>query len=585
MPVYLHDLLTSLLLYVFVGVACWGLGRAVARCLRIGMSRAERLFSPIWLGVAAVMLFLQVWHCFRPISWTAGVVGFGAGIALACPALYRAARQRWGRISRGGLACATLLLIIAIAAGTRAMFVPSTYDTGLYHLPMIRWLNEYPIVPGLGNLYTSLAYNQSSFLFVAALNFYPFGNHGHNVAASFLFLLAVGECLRLLFAAWPGRPGREKEMSYKALLALLLLPVLGIAVGLSSLSSPSPDIVADLLEFAIFLRLAGIVCDRIGSRAAISQSAVILVLASLAVTVKLSTAAYAGLAALIALSACLFRHTASWRQLFRGVERAMVWSFAALAVWVLRGIVWSGYPAFPSPFMRLNFDWAVPLDRARLCKDTILGWSRMGNEHWREALGNWNWVVPHLQALCRNGWAMAACLGWIVSAVWLLRLPPIRRRETLPYFLAVIPPLGGLVFWFMTAPDIRFAKALFCILLLAAVSPCLAGMQGRLRYRAAWAGFVSLCIAGVLLGAEFLASKPGRIAAVVSRGYAEWPPTPLLTLRTTRYGARVFVAVNGEEQIWDAPLPATPELDPGLCLRGSDLRSGFCIRSDEPRRK
>ena len=58
----------------------------------------------------------------------------------------------------------------------------SNLDSVGYHLSNIKWVNEYPIVGGLGNLVTGFANNNSWFLFVAFLNFFPIINNGHVIA-------------------------------------------------------------------------------------------------------------------------------------------------------------------------------------------------------------------------------------------------------------------------------------------------------------------------------------------------------------------------------------------------------------------
>lgn len=42
------------------------------------------------------------------------------------------------------------------------------YDSDLYHAQSIRWIEEYGVVPGLGNLHERFAYN-SSFFALSAL--------------------------------------------------------------------------------------------------------------------------------------------------------------------------------------------------------------------------------------------------------------------------------------------------------------------------------------------------------------------------------------------------------------------------------
>ena len=88
-----------------------------------------------------------------------------------------------------------LLVITTIWIAILSMSSPTIFDDGLYHFNSIRWLNEYPIVLGLGNLHSRLAFNQSFFAYVAYLNIYPVFNHGYNLANSFLWLVLLAECL------------------------------------------------------------------------------------------------------------------------------------------------------------------------------------------------------------------------------------------------------------------------------------------------------------------------------------------------------------------------------------------------------
>lgn len=45
---------------------------------------------------------------------------------------------------------------------------PQHYDTSLYHVQAIRWIEEYGVVPGLGNLHNRFVYN-SAFMPLQAL--------------------------------------------------------------------------------------------------------------------------------------------------------------------------------------------------------------------------------------------------------------------------------------------------------------------------------------------------------------------------------------------------------------------------------
>lgn len=58
--------------------------------------------------------------------------------------------------------------IIVIAVMTWTVGYPQHYDTSLYHYQAIKWIEEYGVVPGLGNLHNRFAYN-SAFMALQAL--------------------------------------------------------------------------------------------------------------------------------------------------------------------------------------------------------------------------------------------------------------------------------------------------------------------------------------------------------------------------------------------------------------------------------
>ena len=70
------------------------------------------------------------------------------------------------------------------SARVKALDLPRNIDSRMYHFQSIRWINEYPIVAGLGNLSLQLGLNQSYFLLVAFLNVFPFFGQGYHVLDS-----------------------------------------------------------------------------------------------------------------------------------------------------------------------------------------------------------------------------------------------------------------------------------------------------------------------------------------------------------------------------------------------------------------
>lgn len=139
---------------------------------------------------------------------------------------------------------------------------------------------------------------------------------------------------------------------------------------------------------------------------------------------------------------------------------------------------------------------------------------------------------------------------------------PVRNRWKSA--ILIVAPAASLIFWFFTAPDIRFAHASFLLLPVACALLLLARLP-RVTVPIAAAVFLA---ANVHTGYYALLHR-GVIARVSMRG---WQPVPvaMLSTRTTHSGLPVFVPVGG--QCWDSPLPCTPNFDPQLERRGGFRR-------------
>ncbi len=84
-----------------------------------------------------------------------------------------------------------VFLVIAYATAHGIMH----YDTDLYHAQSIRWIEEYGVVKGLGNLHVRLAYNSSAFALSALYSMAFLGGQSYHVMAGFFVLLLAWQCL------------------------------------------------------------------------------------------------------------------------------------------------------------------------------------------------------------------------------------------------------------------------------------------------------------------------------------------------------------------------------------------------------
>ncbi len=85
------------------------------------------------------------------------------------------------------------LVFVIMAYGTSHGIMH--YDSDLYHAQAIRWIEEYGIVKGLGNLHVRLAYNSAAFALSALYSFAFVGKQSFHVMAGFFALLLAWQCL------------------------------------------------------------------------------------------------------------------------------------------------------------------------------------------------------------------------------------------------------------------------------------------------------------------------------------------------------------------------------------------------------
>jgi hypothetical protein len=128
--------------------------------------------------------------------------------------------------------------------------------------------------------------------------------------------------------------------------------------------------------------------------------------------------------------------------------------------------------------------------------------------------------------------------------------------------------IASTLFWFLSAPDIRFGYG--ALFVLAALPLALALTGARAAAWPLWArrrlavgtGVALLAFSAILLNRE----GEWRPVALVPPA----PPRPVVEERQTAAGETVRVPVR-DDRCWDAPRPCTPFFDPRLAV-DRDLR-------------
>jgi len=545
-------------------LVCVGLGLAGYRALGTRSFDADRLLMAFWVGLALALWALQIWHFFLPVSGltalvllTAGIVSLAWNRRLLGDAI---ARSRSRRLAVVALACMSIWL------ADHSLRTLQHFDTGLYLLGAMKWINSYAIVPGLGNLHLRFAFNNAHLLYAALFDLGPWaGRVPHLVNGSLLivFLAQSGVCAARLLGSSEKRAGDVFGV-WMALPAMLLA-----RIYLVSLSTDLPTtLLAMLVAWRCFRILLG---EARGDER--TEFAVLVLLSATAVCVKLSVAPFAGglcLAAALAVRADIGR--SAWRVL----RLAFGVGCLVMAPWLIRGVFLSGSPFFPSGFVSFPVDWRLPDWAAGVIRDAVLGWARvpgaplelsLKDAYWLES-----WAGRHLRYGLDLGFPLPltlTALGTCASAVG----GSLGRSQAASRGLGLlIPGLVACVFWFYTGPDPRFAIFVFWSMAAASLAVALS-IWGLAEGRRLAAGCV------VIAAGLVIAAAPHDLVAPGAEGGFPKPPT-LSTAETetfeTNSGLVVNIPLISTRQCWDAPLPCAPRRSPELRLRRpGNLAAGF----------
>lgn len=532
---------------LFMGIGLWvkGLIAPTSDDLRDGL----RAF---WLGFALTIAGLQLWHFVAPINALSFVAFAGIGITGII-------WQRWLlRPYWAALRAQPLLLIIF---GALALFVamlafsrPVPYDDGLYHIQNLRWTQQYAIVPGIGNLHSRLAFNDTLILPWAMLDAVSFLPPVRHVGSS---LLVVMFAATVLF------------VPHSIVLRALILPTIVFAVRSNIIAGVKNDLAIFILGFVIGLELYHLLRNADGSHTAQYLSMLtITLLAAAGISIKLSFAVFGALAVLAAVGAVLAHYLALWRRVLLAL---VIVGVVMGGAWLTRGILLSGYPLYPRTVLAAPVDWRLSEAVAYQEVLNVVSWGRgIGNIDPTYDLSSWAWLLPWFGSHSRNwmGFTLPLLLSVVSASSWVICALQRRKRSATQRRLALwyMPIIGGLIFWFFTAPEPRFGGFLLWLLGLFSLE----FVSNRYDL---WRVLRPLAYLGVLLLSVYYL----RVFSLnFGMEHTLVPDLPMNTFITD--DDLLLYTPEFDNRCYDAPLPCTPYPLPNLALRGADLGDGFWLR-------
>lgn len=473
--------------------------------------------------------------------------------------------------------CAVFALFLLFAYGaSRGM---SHYDTGLYHAQSIRWIEEYGVVKGLGNLHCRLAYNSSSFALSAIYSMSFLGGQSYHCAAGWLAFLLAAFCLRIGKSL---RTGQLRAGDFARLMCVYYLVNI-----FDEMISPASDYFMVLVAFYLVIKWLDL---SESGEPTILPYGLLCVLGVFLMTVKLS-------AALILLftvyPACRLVREKRWAE--TGIYLGL--GILTALPFFIRNVVISGWLVYPFTQIDL-FDvvWKIPKGLADYDAREIQVWGRGYTDVTLFDMPVWEWMPGWFRTLAGSDkvlvlGAAAAVLALLAEAAY-LTWRWYRERRTAAGGVPVVPDLAGsrdsaifpalfaaqatvaasFLFWLCTSPLIRYG-CVWVYLTAAVVFGGIFESGGGLRWRSAAGRVMSVAAALLLVYKGFALAR--EIAGsyvndywIVQKDYEEYE-----TYAYEIEGVTFYCPAAGDQTGYDS-FPASPS-EADICFLGDGIESGF----------
>lgn len=558
-------------LFVLTGVSV-AAGLPVARLLGLP---AERVPLPLimLLGLIATGLYVQVAYTLLPLNLYAWLIFIL--LLLISHRLLKTAHLLLSTVIRLRLAfkqaatgTTVLLISLAICGIINLMMRPGAFDAGSYHLQAIKWAEHYRVVPGLVNISCQFGFNSSWYLLNAFAGLSYAGIPSVYPVNLFLLLLYISYLLMPRSATTIAESGNLLHL-YRLLNVVFCLPFI-FSKYAGEVSADFPVILLTCWTALLFLEQT-MQTGQTTSQPISSQQVLLFLIPVFLLSIKISSMPVCLFAAL--QLPYIFKHR---------LKPALILVSITLLPWLYNNIMLSGYVLFPLPFTNLHLDWSHPTELAKVVNERINGWARSPyvDSHLIYQMPFPQWVGVWFAGLkLFNVLLMVACASGLMAIVLLrkqirLQLELHLRKQAILLCCLLI---SGILFWFFTAPDFRFAYGYFLPLMAILVSMLLQsaapGISSKLTTNSTKVlVFFAPVLLVVLAGMVRKKNAPWQVSNLIHplpyrANYMEQIPLKSVTL----------THASAEEKCWDLYFPCTCEWYPGLEARGNNVMDGFRI--------
>lgn len=402
------------------------------------------LIAPI-VGMFALCFGIAVWHIFLPLYQAVSIVlllvGIGFFITLQKHFIVRNILTLLGALF-------ALAIVIPLSA-----FSDSVGDSVNYHIQIVTWIQESPLVFGLGNVHTRLGYNGLIY------NFYALTDVSQIIPNLRSFIGNEVMYFSLLFSAFLVLLNllAQKSMPklYELLFPMALFPFLFVMKWgeFRGLYCEGIGVVLGVATFSLLL----FIFDESPKKSARALFALAIIIALFSTMIKI-----ANFALILAVALCFvvfYKKETLTKNMFRFYGVIALFSVIFILPWVIKGLATSGMIAYPAS---IGFFTSLPWAVSEQMRDTevcwIMSWARAPMKDCREVLADSAWMIDWFSMQTRyfqwyfKYFVYTFFLALAVAATARILSKRIESGFALVFSCALL----GIVYWFMAGPDPRF---------------------------------------------------------------------------------------------------------------------------------
>lgn len=448
-------MLTVLLNWLYASITIILLGFGVAALVEKLFSYRMKSGDSIFMaGMIAATVYAQFFSLFYKVGMLVNII-----LVIQCLLIYLSCKENvkntskeWMRDTSAAQKIILIFLILVWSYFTSRGYIH--YDSDLYHAQSIRWMEEYGIVPGLGNLHERFAYNSSFFALSALYSLKFLLGYSMHAMSGFVALILSTACLPIM-KSW-------KRKSFSLADFARVGAIYYLTTITNEVVSPASDYAAMCIVFYIVIKWLDALEKDVKE---IVPYALLCVVGVYALTLKLT----AGLILLLLIKpAYQLVKEKRVREIFIYLSMGLLVAIP----WMVRTVVISGWLLYPFTALDLfNFDWEMDGHMINLDAMQIKVWGRaLYNVTLIDVpLTGWfpNWFSNTLSTM-EKILILGDFAAIFVTAFKTIQIFVKKYWMQLDKLLVLITMTACYVFWQTSAPLIRYGYAYVLLLLFVA---------------------------------------------------------------------------------------------------------------------